>query len=350
MDSLTHIVFGAALGEAILGKKAGKKAMLLGAIANSIPDLDVFLVFGDPIREITIHRGFSHSVVFPFLAAPVLAWLASKYLKDQILFKDWLIFFFVLILTHPLLDSLTTYGTQLFLPFSDYRVNSNSLFIIDLFFTLPLIISVIACWIIKVGNPKRTIWNWSGLVLSVLYVLLGFTTKSYASHQFEKSLAEKGIQTNHRMTGVTPFNILLWYTVAEVDSGYFIGDYSLLDKDKNISYSFVRRNEELLAEIKNNFAIDRLIWFSNRFYSVEKIKGETRFFTLKFGTTGFDLSKPLSMSVPFYYLLKKEQNGTIKVENISDFNKLNFRKTLKQLYQRVIGNKQAFSAKDKYSR
>jgi inner membrane protein len=134
MDSLTHVVFGAAVGEALLGKKAGKKAMLLGAIANSIPDLDVFLVFGDPIREITIHRGFSHSLVFPFLAAPVLAWLASRYLKDPVRFKDWFIFFFVLIVTHPLLDSLTTYGTQLFLPFSDFRVNSNSLFIIDFIF------------------------------------------------------------------------------------------------------------------------------------------------------------------------------------------------------------------------
>jgi len=347
LDSLTHIVFGAALGEAILGKKAGKKAMLLGAIANTIPDLDVFLIFGDPIREITIHRGFSHSLVFPFLTAPILAWLAAKYLKDQISFYNWFIFFFVLILTHPLLDCLTTYGTQLFLPFSDYRVNSNSLFIIDLFFTLPLIVAVIALWIIKTNNPNRKIWYQTGLALSMLYMLLGFSAKAYASNLFEISLAEKEIKTQQRMTGVTPFNFLLWYTIAEVDSGYFIGDYSLLDTDKDIHFSFIRRNAELLADFKNSFAADRMIWFSNGYYSVEKVKGETRFFTLKFGTTGYDLSKPLSESVPFYYVIKKKPDGTVKVETVRGFDKFDFGKTLKQLYQRVIGNKHAFDQKEK---
>jgi len=341
MDSLTHVVFGAALGEAILGKKAGKKAMLLGAIANTIPDLDVFLVFGDPIREITIHRGFSHSLVFPFLAAPVLAWLSIKYLKDPVSFKDWFVFFFALILTHPLLDCLTTYGTQLFLPFSDYRVNSSSLFIIDLFFTLPMLVGVIACWKMKSGNPTRKIWNHTGLAISVLYVLSGFSAKAYASSVLEEKLAEKGINSKQRMTGVTPFNILLWYTVAEVDSGYFIGDYSLLDKDKKIQFSFVRRNEKLLEAIKNDYAINRMLWFSNGYYSVEKVKGELRFFTIKFGTTGFDLSRSLSDSVPFYYLIKKDSEGKIKVETIRRFDKLELGKTLKQLYQRVIGNKQA---------
>ena len=345
MDSLTHIVFGAALGEAILGKKAGKKAMLLGAMANTIPDLDVFLIFGDPVREITIHRGFSHSFLFSFLAAPILAWLAHRFLKDPIGFRQWAFFFFVLILTHPLLDSLTTYGTQLFLPFSDYRVNFNNLFIIDFFFTLPLIVASIACLVMKSTNLNRIKWVASCLFISSLYVVLSFSAKTYASQVFEKSLAKKGIQTKQRMTGVTPFNILLWYTVAEVDSGYFIGDYSLLDANQEITYAFVKRNENLISNIKNAYAVDRLIWFSNGYYSAEKVKGQTRFFTLKFGTTGFDLSKPLSESVPFYYVLARQKNGIVKVENVSGFDKLELSKTLRLLFKRVMGDKAAFLEK-----
>jgi len=345
MDSLTHIVFGAALGEAILGKKAGKKAMLLGAIANTIPDLDVFLIFSDPVREITIHRGFSHSFVFPFLAAPILAWLAFRFLKDPISFRQWAFFFFVLILTHPLLDSLTTYGTQLFLPFSDYRVNFNSLFIIDFVFTLPLIVATIACLVMKSSNLNRSKWIASCLSISAFYVVLSFCSKTYASQVFEKSLAENGIKTKHRMTGVTPFNILLWYTVAEVDSGYFIGDYSLLDEDQKVSYGFVKRNENLISDLKNEYAVNRLIWFSNGYYSVEKVKGQTLFFTLKFGTTGFDLSKPLSESVPFYYVVRKQQNGIVKVENVSGFNKLELSKTIRLLFKRVMGNRSIFEEK-----
>jgi inner membrane protein len=40
MDSLTHIVLGACLGEVLLDRKLGRKAMLWGAIAQSAPDID----------------------------------------------------------------------------------------------------------------------------------------------------------------------------------------------------------------------------------------------------------------------------------------------------------------------
>ncbi len=342
MDSLTHVVFGAALGEVILGKKIGKKAMLLGAIANTIPDLDVFLVLGDPIREITLHRGISHSLLFPFFMAPLLGWLANRYFKDNVSFKVWAAFFFTLIITHPLLDCLTTYGTQLLLPFSDYRVNLNNIFIIDFVFTIPMIVAVIACLILKTNNPLRIKWSRGGLAISAAYVLLSLCGKTYASQVFEQSLKENGISTEHRMTGVTPFNILLWYNVAEVDSGYFIGDYSLLDADKNIRYSFVKRHEELLAEMKDEYAINRLVWFSNRFYAVEKVKEEIRFYTLKFGTTGFDLTKPLSETVPFYYSITKQADGRITVKNTSGFDKLHLKDALTRLGSRVMGNRDAF--------
>lgn len=342
MDSLTHIVFGATLGEVILGKKIGKKALLFGAIANSIPDLDVFLVFGDPIREITIHRGFSHSIVFPFLLAPLLAWLAIRFLKDPVSWKEWFLFFFILILTHPLLDSLTAYGTQLFLPFSDFRVNFSNLFIIDVLFTLPMLIAAISLWVMKRNNGKRLILAKRALLISGSYVLLSFAAKAHVNSVFSAALEEKGIHSAHQMTGTTPFNILLWYTVAEVDSGYFVGDYSLLDKDRKIPFHFLRRNEHLLADFRNEYATDRMIWFSNRFYSVEKVNDETRFFTLKFGMTGFDVSKPLSESVPFYYQMKRTPEGKLEIESVRKVKDLDLPKVFKQLYARVLGERDAY--------
>ncbi|WGU68133.1 metal-dependent hydrolase [Capnocytophaga canimorsus] len=71
MDSLTQIVLGASIGEAMLGKKLGNKAPLYGAIAGTIPDLDVFVgKLYDPITAITIHRGFSHSILFFLILSP----------------------------------------------------------------------------------------------------------------------------------------------------------------------------------------------------------------------------------------------------------------------------------------
>lgn len=63
MDSLTQIVLGAAVGEAVLGKKVGNKAMFYGAIAGTIPDLDVYVgKLFDTVTALEIHRGFTHSV------------------------------------------------------------------------------------------------------------------------------------------------------------------------------------------------------------------------------------------------------------------------------------------------
>jgi inner membrane protein len=342
MDSLTQFVLGAAVGEAVLGKKAGNKAILWGGIAGTIPDLDVFFTMGSALKEITLHRGFSHSLLFAFLAAPALGWLINKLYKDQIGFKGWTLLFFWSIITHPILDTFTTYGTQLFLPFSDYRAGINNIFIIDFVYTVPLMICIIACLFINRENKKRRKWNNFGLIFSSAYMLLSLVNKGYASNVFSNSLEEKGIKTEHCMTGVTPLNILLWYNVAEVDSGYYIGYYSLLDKDKNIDYSFLKRNEQLIEDIKDTYEVNRLKWFSNNYYAIEKVGDEIHFATLKFGTNGNQSDTSFSKALPFYFIIKKQTDGSLLLENNRGEEDIDIKEALGQLYRRVLGNKNAF--------
>ncbi len=343
MDSLTQFVLGAAVGEAVLGKKAGNKAILWGGIAGTIPDLDVFFTMGSALKEITLHRGFSHSLLFAFIAAPLLGWLVNKIYKDKIGFKSWTLLFFWSIVTHPILDTFTTYGTQLFLPFSDYRAGLNNIFIVDLVYTVPLMISVIVCLFFNRENPKRRKWNNSGLIFSSAYLLLSLVNKGYASHVFSNSLKEKGIKTEHCMTGVTPLNILLWYNVAEVDSGYYVGYYSLLDNDKNIHYNFFKRNEHLLAGIENTYEVERLKWFSNNYYAVDTVEDEIHFFTLKFGTVGNDRDTSLTKALPFYFIIKKNPDGSLLLENNRGEQDMEIKKALRQLFSRVLGDKDAFN-------
>lgn len=81
MDSITQAVLGAAMGEAVLGKKIGNKAILIGALAGTIPDLDVLsrLFIDDQIYGLLYHRGITHSILFTFLASPLFAWLTLLY-------------------------------------------------------------------------------------------------------------------------------------------------------------------------------------------------------------------------------------------------------------------------------
>lgn len=145
MDSLTQIVLGAACGEIALGKKIGNKALLFGAIGGTIPDLDVFIgrwLFQNEIDAMAFHRGFMHSMIFAILASVILGylvyWLYNTGKRTGITTrKDWIFLFFLSIFTHPLLDSFTPYGTQLFLPFSNYRVAINNISVVDPIYTLP---------------------------------------------------------------------------------------------------------------------------------------------------------------------------------------------------------------------
>lgn len=90
MDSLTQLTLGAVIGEAVLGKKMGNKAVLWGAAAGSLSDMDVIPgMFLDTPDRLLFHRGFSHSLVFVILASLFFAWLFSKiYRQKQISRKE----------------------------------------------------------------------------------------------------------------------------------------------------------------------------------------------------------------------------------------------------------------------
>jgi inner membrane protein len=141
MDTLSQIALGAAVGVAVMGRKTALwKAALMGAVVGTLPDLDVLIKHGDPIRDMTFHRTESHALFYLTLVAPLLALIVAKLAREMYLFKHWWLAVWLVLVTHPLLDTMTIYGTQLALPFSDYPFGVGSVFIIDPLYTLPLLI------------------------------------------------------------------------------------------------------------------------------------------------------------------------------------------------------------------
>ena len=178
MDSLTQIVLGAACGEIALAKKIGNKALLFGAIGGTIPDLDVFIgkfFYNNEIQAMAFHRGFMHSLLFAVLAAFLFGWFTFKLYntgnrKETTTQNNWIWLFFLSIFTHPLLDCFTPYGTQLFAPFSDYRVAFNNISVVDPLYTLPFLTCMLVVLFFKRTNPKRLKWTKAGLYISALYM------------------------------------------------------------------------------------------------------------------------------------------------------------------------------------
>ncbi len=103
------------------------KAALWGAVAGTLPDLDAFINHGDAILNMTRHRAESHALFYLTLAAPVLAWgVARLHGEAALLFRRWWLAIWLALVIHPLLDTMTVYGTQLLQPFTDYPFGVGS--------------------------------------------------------------------------------------------------------------------------------------------------------------------------------------------------------------------------------
>lgn len=309
MDSLTQIVLGGAVGEAVLGKKVGNKAVLWGAIGGTIPDLDTIPgQFMDTVSRLEVHRGFSHSIVFAILIAPLLGFLIHKLYqkKKEADWWDWTKLFFWAIFTHPLLDIFTTWGTQFFWPL-EWRIALQSIFVIDPLYTIPFLICLLAVLFINRKSQKRRKWGRLGLIISSSYLLLTLGLKHYANFQFERLLENNSVAYKQFDSRPTPFNALLWTFNVETESDFLIAYYSIFDQGNGLAYKRIPKNEELLLPYRNNSKVERLIFLTKGFYTIEEKKEGLYMNDLRFGLIdGFSEAKN---EFVFTYIIKPTESG-----------------------------------------
>ena len=130
---------------------------------------------------------------------------------------------------------------------------------------------------------RRRRWNNAGLILSTLYLLFTLGNKFYINSVFEKSMNDQGIAHSRSMTYPTFLNNILWSVVAEDNKGYWVGYYSLLDKDKHIEFSHFLRNDSLIEDIKNNQAMEKLLRFSKGYYCISSKDNKMYYNDIRFG-------------------------------------------------------------------
>ena len=321
MDSLTQIALGAAVGEAVLGHRVGRKAALWGAICGTLPDLDVLIRFGDAVADFTYHRSFSHSVFMLALLTLPMVWLIRKiHPADAVHLKGWHVLVYLAFLTHVLLDSFTIYGTQIFWPLTDYPLTGGSVFIIDPLYTLPLIAGVIAIAVAR-QNPQRAYrLNLAMLGLSTLYLGWSFAAKSHVQGIAREELARQDIEHRQILTLASPFNTILWRFVVMTPQGYAEGWYSLLDSDRNIDFTFHSSAHELLSGLESHWPVTRLQWFTKGFYRVGQEGQNVVITDLRMGAEDFyvfrfkvgQVGNPHSRPTPSEHLESTLQEGALR--------------------------------------
>ncbi len=271
MDSITQAALGAAVAEAGMGRRLGKKAIVWGAALGTLPDLDILAYpWLDHIERLEWHRGWSHSLFLLVPASPLIGWLVARihHGKVSIARAAWTVF--VILATHVLIDVFTVYGTMVFAPFSDYRAGLDNLFIIDPLFTAPLLLGLAVAIFCRSDARLRQRANSAGLVLASIYAAWSLGAKALAESLIRENLATAGIEHRRLVSNPTPFNTLLWRGLAERDHDFVITYHSLLNPDAPPSFDFIPKNHEALAPIAGSREATRLAWFSDGFFSVRQ--------------------------------------------------------------------------------
>lgn len=332
MDSLTQIVLGASVGEAVLGKKIGNRAALYGAIAGTIPDLDVLAgYFLDPISAIEVHRGFTHSILFCVIFAPIFGYLLSL-MEKKADWKElsWLMFWGLF--THPILDAFTTWGTQLFWPL-DIHLAFKSVFVIDPLYTLPFLFCLLMAMRLKRTHLLRPKWNYWGIGISSAYLLVGLMLKWVSYEKFKDALEEQQLSYIEIQNRPAPLTSLLWSANIRTNEGYYLADYSFFDSQP-ISFRFFPTQENLIYPFGNQMDIERLKKISDGWYVLStNDKGEIFFNDLRFGVISLE---PEEKQFVFSYKLSVKDNSFLVEERRKT--PKDGKKLVKQLWERIKGN------------
>ncbi|HCW06599.1 MAG TPA: metal-dependent hydrolase [Cytophagales bacterium] len=334
MDTLTHIVLGATVGEIIAGKKIGKRAMIIGAVAQSLPDIDfVAALWMSPAQYFFAHRGLTHSIVFILSAAVFLSWVINNFNSFKISFRHWFIFFFAQLLIHISIDSLNAYGVGWLEPFSHKRVSFDLLFVADPFLSTSLAIACVALILLPTKSSARMKWAVLSTLMSVGYIFYAATNKLEAVKAVDQSFLENKIYPTKTLITPTPLNSWLWYVVAEVQGGYFIGYHSVFDRSRSF-FQFFAKNDSLLNHLNNRPDTQSLILLARDFYIVEQRTDTLVFSNLRFGQVN-GWTNPSARFI-FRYNLNKPGNSffTVQQGRFSGWNQ----QTWSDFLKRIEGN------------
>ena len=272
MDSLTQIVLGGAVAAAIAPAPHRRAALLAGAMLGTLPDLDALplaLLTDDPVARMTWHRSASHSLfVLPLLGWAIWALFRRSGGRVAESPLRWFWAIQLALVTHPLLDAFTVYGTQLWWPLPMRPVMWSSVFIIDPLYTIWLLAACIAAWWLRERIAAQRVLL-AGLVLSSAYLAWSLLAKVAVDLEAGRALAAIGLADAPRFSVPMPFNTVLWRVVAMTPQGFVEGERSLLADSGPMVFRGYRSNLEALRAAQGIAAVQRLDWFNHGFQKAQ---------------------------------------------------------------------------------
>jgi inner membrane protein len=289
MDSITQIALGATVSAAVGLKPFGRNVLLAGAFFGTLPDLDVFIDYGNAIDNYTSHRGFSHSLFVLTLLSLALYTIAIN-LKPHFKAHKLALFLtiFLPLITHPLLDTFTTYGTQLLWPLTSPPIAWHSVFIIDPLYTLPLLMSMLYLWFSH--NQARSLTlNKIALLVSCCYLGWGKIAQANITTRAQQ---DDLVINNMLLVMPTPFNSVYWRVLSYQGDNYYEA-FTYVGDQTPLQWAHYNSNRDLIAHSQPEY-LPRLEWFSHGWLRFDNVQGQLQITDLRLGVANFH---PFSFAV-----------------------------------------------------
>lgn len=284
MDSVTQAVLGAGIAGALMGRRYGRRAILVGAALGTLPDLDVLIDYGNPLAQMVNHRGFSHSLFVLSGLSVLLAWLARRFRlhRDGQGYGKLFLTVWLVLVTHALLDAFTSYGTQLWWPLRPTPTSWSSVFIIDPFYTMPLLIGVLVALFAGLRPAVCQALAWV-LVGTTCYLAASLGAKHWAERRVHDMLVEQGRPPVAVFSAPQPFNIVLWRVVARLDNGNYVEAVTGMLDERDPEFVEFPSNAELGSALRPRESIEGLRWFTGDWLRYDDIDGQLVVSDLRMG-------------------------------------------------------------------
>ena len=271
MDSLTQITLGAAVGQLGFQKQLGRRAIVWGGIAGFLPDLDVLVrLSSDPYAEMLYHRGVTHSLFFAPVAGPILGYLLWRYYgSESDKLRSWIYLMIAALITHPLLDVFTTYGTQLLAPFSHHRFVISSIAIVDPLYTVPLMFSILVGLIFPKRLTLSSIASGLTMLWSVVYLFMGLQIHDVTLDRVQNTLAQKNIPVEKIFVHPTFLQLPLRRVTIHLKNEVWVGFTSFF-ANRTLTYQrFKKAPKKLLTHLDQTRDMSIFKWFTGGDYFAE---------------------------------------------------------------------------------
>ena len=260
MDPLTHGLLGACVGQTLYGRSLGRRALVWGAVLGMAPDLDVLARPTDPLAEWIWHRGFTHALWFGPLIGGLAGYVLWRWKGGAL--RAWLALAVIALLTHPLLDLFTSWGTQLLAPFSNRRFALDAVAIIDPAYSFVLAVGIAVG--LRAGLATATARRAGGvsLALASLYLALGLAVNERIEALALAELRAQGIEASHVAAYPTLLQLPYRRVVARSGDEVRVGFVSLI-RPRPIEWEgFTQGRGRLVAAARDTYAARVFEWFA----------------------------------------------------------------------------------------